>query len=549
MIAANLLTPRSQTDLTLRMEETENAAWRKLPAKKRSTATQRELIVKTILEAEARGVSRNNAIDHLLAHLDADTAPDNIKAVALQLGRNGRPPNRSTIYNWMSAYDQGGVQSLISNHKGRARGEYGWELRAQQLYGKPSKPGMATVALWLRDEGFDSATDPRVRRYLKSLPENMGEHSPARLGPKLFRDTQKTYVERDTSVLDVGFIYQGDGHTVDVYVAHPATGNAWRPELTVWMDIRSRYIVGWYLTEAESGISTLLALSHAMLSHDHVPAMLHIDNGSGFKSKMMNAESTGFYDRFSIGVMFALPGNSKGKGQVERWFRTLEMQFGKRWDTFCGHGMSPESSMYYLRDVKAGKKQLPTFAQFKELLGQWIESYNNRVHSEIGCAPAELWNQLQHVAIELPATAVVRQRVKRTVQRTSVQLDNRRYINSELVALNGKTVIVEFDLHNDETVSVLNVADESWVCDATLTDKVPYLPASRIEEYQQRRVDGQRKRLQRKLDEVDARARGSIEAQTERTKALTDFELPALTNEPGETLDSLDSIDVLDTEY
>lgn len=523
-------------------------AWRRLPPAKRSIASMRELLVKEITAIMESGVSRNVAIDNLLARIEAGSVDAAVIDAAAKLGRKGQPPKRATLHNWVSAYDDGGLLALASKHKGRARTEYGWELRAMQLYGKGSKPAMESVADWLEDEGFTTATKSRVRRFLKSLPQDQGELSRQRLGPKLFRDTQKGFVHRDTSVLEAGFIYQGDGHTVDAYVAHPNTGNAWRPELTAWMDIASRYIVGWYLSEAESSISTLLALSHAIVSHDHVPAMLHIDNGSGYKSTMMNDESVGYYEQFSIQPMFALPGNSKGKGQIERWFRTVRDQFDKRWDTYCGDDMAQETINRLLRDVKAGKRTLPSLHQYKLMLAEWVERYNNRPHPALGGkTPAEVWATLQRVPVELPAAAVIRPRIIRKVRRSSIQHDNRWYTHPDLIHYNKQSVIVEYDLHNDELISVL-ADDGRWICDARLVQKADYLPASRIEQAKQKRLAGQQKRLQRKLDEVEARSRNTLEAQTARIETLADFDTPALEQNRGQSLD-LNDIDFLSTDY
>ena len=128
------------------------------------------------------------------------------------------------------------------------------------------------MASKLRQEGHATATDSRVERYLKALPATLGKYSPARVGPHLHKLTRRTYQRRSLDEVLVGEIYAGDGHTVDCYVAHPNTGKPYRPELTVFIDIKSSYVVGWYMSEAESAHSTLFALSHAMRSHNYVPA-------------------------------------------------------------------------------------------------------------------------------------------------------------------------------------------------------------------------------------------------------------------------------------
>ncbi|HFE31896.1 MAG TPA: transposase [Gammaproteobacteria bacterium] len=541
----------------------EQADWQRLPEKKRAVATARAALVKAVLDRACECGSCNSAIDYLLLSLETDRAPKQLSDTALRLGRKGKPPNRGTIYRWVKSYQQGGLCALAPGYKGSDRKTYGWEVRAQHFYSLPSKPAMSAVAEWLREEGFESATYSRVRRYLLGLPADQGALSRGRLGPKLFRDTQKTFHRRDTRDLPVGFVYQGDGHTCDVYLAHPATGKLWRAELTVWLDVRSRYIAGWFISESESTLTTLFALSHAMLTWDHVPACLHIDNGCGYKAKLMNDDSTGFYARWNIETLFALPGNSKGKGQVERWFRTMEEAFGKRWESYCGADMADEVINKYVRDVNAGKRTPPSLQDYKAALGAWIEHYNNRVHSELdGKTPAELWASLERTPLHTPEAAICRPQAERRVRRQAIQLHNREYMAPDLIAYNGQTLVVEYDVHDDTTVRVLTRDDKRWICDASLVNAKSYLPSSRVAEMQQKRLVGQQKRLQRRLDEVEARANlaithtdtlddveamnAGLETRLEE-KTGTGFEQPV----PVVTDDDLPvaGVDIFDTDY
>ena len=480
------------------------------------------------LRAELKsGDSLNPATKAFTQHYHTGALPATVLHAlnTLRPTKKGQCPNRATLYRWDQSYTdylQGDQRAAAPKHKGRARTLYGWEARAIHFYQFPSNPDMAAVADWLREEGHTSATDSRVRAYLNSMPANLGANGRGRLGDSEYRKTQRAYVMRDTSNLPVGFIYQGDGHCVDVYVAHPFTGQTWRPELTIWIDVASRYIVGWYISEAESSQSTLFSLSNAMITHDHVPAMLHIDNGAGFRSKMMNSESTGFYESFDMQTMFSIPGNPGGKGQVERWFKTMEGQFGKKWATFCGHEMVDEVKSKIAVDVKAGKYTLPSLRDYSAALDNYIQRYNHKPHRSLeGRTPAELWATLARTPLHTPEAAVVLPRKTRSVRRCAINLDKRWYRSPELEAYNGDKVIVEYDLRNDSMIRILRHDDKRWICDAALVEKAEYLPESRVEEAQQKRLVGQKKRLQRKLDEVEARAGLAIT----HTHILDDLEL------------------------
>ncbi len=465
------------------------------------------------------GWSLNRAAEHI--HHLAASPSHRLHRIALDLGKSGKPVGKAQIVRWVQSIEAKGKDALVDGRKGRTRTEYGWELRAMHLYARPQKPATTVVVDQLQREGFDNATYTRVRSYLQSLPTDLTTHSTGRLGAQKARATARTYVQRDTSVLDVGMCWQGDGHTVDVWVADPQTGGIWRPELTAWMDVRSRYIVGWWLSESESAYTTLFALSHAMLSHDHVPDMLHIDNGSGYKSKLMSDKNSGFYAQWGIDVMFALPYNAKAKGQIERWFGTMERSFGKQWDSYCGADMSAEVLNRIQRDVKAKRVQLPSLEQYRYALEQWIQEYHHKPHQGLdGKTPAEVWAGLQRSPLHSPEAAAFLPRAERKVNaRALIQLDGRSYTNRELLHHAGKTVRVEYNIHNDAWVRVLDQADR-WICDASLVEKKPYLPASRIDEARDTRLQNQVKRLERHADEKRRRAGLTVDQDPHHTALL-----------------------------
>ncbi|WP_421793951.1 Mu transposase C-terminal domain-containing protein [Hydrocarboniphaga effusa] len=435
-----------------------------------------------------------------------------IPAAAAWLEQQGAGDTK-TLDRYIRAYTVGGLIALAPKHKGRIRKEQGWEALAMELYATPTHPAYSTVALWLREKhGFATATEHAVRRFLKSVPSNAAETSPKRLGKHYYQQNVKPYVLRDNTVLPVGFIYEGDGHTCDVYVADPRTGNPYRPELTVWVDVRSHYVVGWWLSESESANTTMFSLSHALLKQDHVPAMLHADVGSGYVAKTISDAQTGFLARFSIECIFALPGNAKGKGLIEGFWRWFEERCGKQFATFCGHDRTDDYLRHLTDKVKRGIIQLPTLQQYADAVRDYFDFYNRNPQKKgIGCAPRDLWAELQRVPVETPSAAVMRPREKRTVRRWGIALHNRIYRGGELAQYEGREVTVAYDLHNDMIVWVED-AKGRLICEAKLVEKHPWLPDSRIEEAQQKRLAGQQQRLENKLAEFQGRARTPISA-------------------------------------
>lgn len=494
--------------------------WESASENHKQMALSRLTFITPMVDLITQGVSQKTAVESIFSKLKVAlnyNQTNSLLSNALAVGTKGKLPSQPTVKRWLKDYFNEGKTGLLPQNKGRVRQTYGWEADAISLYNTTSKPSMADVAFTLRRLGFNDATATRVRNYLKSLPATLGANSPMRLGKHYYRLNKMKHVERDKSALLVGEVYQGDGHTIDCYIAHPNTGKPYRPEMTAWIDVRSMMIVGWYLSDAESSISTLLSLSVALVQHDHVPAWLHIDNGSGFRSKMMSDESVGFYKNFDITTMFSIPGNPRGKGQIEGWFRKFRDQHDKFFNggiDYCGHDQADETNRQITVHIEQGKRQLCSLAQYVDSVKAYVEAYNNEPQKGLNNkSPAQLWATLEHVPLEIPQAAIIRPREKRIVRKQGISLHNRKYRNDELVHWLNKEVVVEYDLLNDEQVW-LYTEDGRLICIAKLTHKVAYIPQSRIDEARIKRKQGQHKRLQKKADEATAQSIAPVEADS-----------------------------------
>ena len=452
------------------------------------------------------------ALDRARAAKWIEGAPEVSLSARIEAYRAAHPgaPSAATLRRWHAAWREGGAQGLVDGRRGRRRAVYGWEARALELWRRPQRPSRATVAYWLRGEGFEGATASRVRRYLNSLPASVaGEDCPARSGRHHWRQNVGPYVPRDRTVLDVGLVYQGDGHQVDVYVQHPSTGRPWRPELVIWMDVRSRYLAGWWLSEAESAVSTLHSLCVALTRHDHVPACLHVDPGSGFINRLMTDEASGWLERAGIDFIEALPGNAKGKGDVEGWFGHFEERCGKRFDTF----MQRRTDGLIRRldaSIRDGRVKVPTMREYGAAVEAYVASYNANPQAELGCAPEALWAELERSPVELPEAMLLRPAQSPVkVRRQGVTLFGRLYRDAALAMVEGMEVEVEYDVTDDSRVWV-NFGRRR-VCEAQLVERRPWAGASRIEDMRAQRLKGRERRLERRLEEARAQERPVVD--------------------------------------
>ena len=502
--------------------------WAAAAQDQRRTAELREQVVRPLVAMVEGGASVTSVVKLFGAQLDAGLISGSIAHAMAALGADAL--SQPTLKRWVAAYLKDGKAGLLPKHTGRVRQDYGWERRATELYNQPSKPGFADVAWKLRGEGFAEATESRVKRYLKTLPATLGPMSPARIGQHLHRLRRQRFQRRDVSELLVGEIYAGDGHTADCYVAHPNTGKPFRPELTVFIDIRSRYIAGWYLTESESAVSTLLALSSAMVQHNHVPAWLYLDRGAGYRAQMLSDAATGWYAKFDIEVIGAIPGNPHGKGWIERFFRTVRDKHDKFFagsQVYCGDDMAPEINRRLSAHLAQGKRTLPPLSEYVASFRSFLEQYHTTPMDVLdGATPAQLWAQLQPVDVGLDASAVMRPRQECTVRRQEVRLHNRFYFHEALALFDGRRVVVEYDIHNDQQVWIHDDKGRP-ICTATLVNTIGVLPTSRMDEQRDKRLQGQLKRLEIKVDEARSRRQDAITV-TDQVRAIESLQPESL---------------------
>lgn len=504
--------------------------WREATDRARQVATCRETVVAYIRGLADEGVTQNNAVALLLERGLAGRLPNHFAVALAGSAKAGRAaPSRSAICEWCALYREGGITALLPDHKGRVVEAAGWWGPALEYYNVPGKPDMAAVHRRLLEVDGFAVTYDQVRNYLTGVPAMLGRNSPARIGKNLYRLTEKAYIRRSTENALPGDVYVADGYRADVYLAHPVTGDIWRPELTVAIDMRSRFPVGWRADEHEGTYAVQNMWAECFARWNHVPPMLYVDNGSGYKNKLMSDEMTGFYARAGVQqVIHAIPGNPHGKGWIERFFRIVKDDFLKLWmpDFYCGTDMSPEALGHTVREVKAGRLVLPTLAQFSDAFNEWMLRYAHRPHPEDKTVSrAELWSQLVPIPPHASVTELKRQATTLTVQRASVKHGRREYKHPELHAFNGQKLVLEYDLMDDR-IAIMRTPEGRWICDAHLISAIDAIAPNRLEEKRIGRADDAMKRLEKKMDEQKARAGRLIDAD-----AVAEGAVPALDGE------------------
>lgn len=484
--------------------------WREATDRAREVAINRETVVSYVLAMTSDGVTQNNAVALMLEREKTGRLPAHVASAMARVAKAGRAaPSRSAICEWCAQYREGGVAVLLPDHKGRVVESAAWWGPALEYYNAPGKPDMSAVHRRLVEVDGCAVSYDQVRGYLTGVPAMLGRNSPARIGQNLYRLTQKAFIRRSTENALPGDVYVADGYRADIYLSHPVTGDIFRPEITAAMDMRSRMPVHWRADEHEGTYAVQNMWAECFARWNHVPPILYVDNGSGYKNKLMSDQMTGFYARAGVQqVIHAIPGNPHGKGWIERFFRSMRDDFLKLWRPafYCGPDMAAEALEKTVSEVKAGRLSLPTLAEFTTALNDWIDRYISRPHPEDkSVTRAELWSQLVPIPPQGSVTELKYQAVTLTVRRACMKHGKREYGHPDLHAFNGQSLVLEYDLM-DDAVAIIRTHEGRWVCDAHLIRQIDAIAPNRLEEKRQARLTDAINRLEKKMGEQKARA-------------------------------------------
>lgn len=309
---------------------------------------------------------------------------------------------RRTLYRKDKAMREKGELSLIDNrgkHKGHARKltDEVWDIFEYYYLDqsrKTIKLCMTLTELSLKDSGrtellpLPSATT--FKRYADKIPVPYIKYW--RYNEKTFIGECAPYIKRMYDDLDSNDIWVADNHTFDVMVNK---NNApVRVYLTAFMDVRSRKMTGWCVTDAPSSDATIYALKNGCEKYG-VPKMLYTDNGreflfhdlggNGFRKKRKKDEPLklpSILDDLGIGFTTALPRNARAKG-IERAFYTVKETFSKLYEGYTGGTILEKPDR--LKTAVKNMSMLTQIDEFKKQVDIYITGiYNKHPHNGEG---------------------------------------------------------------------------------------------------------------------------------------------------------------------
>ncbi len=482
-----------------------------LTDKQRAERDARAGVKAAIMRTMACGCSKEAAMTMLLTSARAGTLdPLTTRLLALARDARGRAgdglPSIRTLKRWLASED------LAPKVRQADMRVPSWAKAFLGYYQQPSKPSvkLAYQEFCAAHAGADLPSIDQVRRFLGKLGTVTRERG--RMGANELKNIQP-FVRRDFASLEPNDVWSADGHTFDAEVQHPFHGRPFRPEITTWIDIATRRAVGWSVDLAESSMAVADALRYGVERHG-VPALIYVDNGSGYKNKLMADEATGLIGRIGATMTHSLPYNSQAKGVIERLHQTLWVEGAKLLPSYVGAQMDRQAR---LEQFKLTRKALKSGGAMPlmpwEIFVRWCEEriaqYNARPHRSLGGTSPDLalrafeargWVADTMTADEL--ATLFRPRVTRTLLRAEILLCNNRYFARELAEFHGQEVAVAFDIHNPQTVWVYDL-DGRFLCAAEVNgNRKHYFPVAVVEQARQKRAKGRLARIDVKRDEI-----------------------------------------------
>ena len=374
-----------------------------------------------------------------------------------------------TLRRWLSAYRQDGLAGLKRQNRSdrgkRRKLNKDIEVAIRQQVSKKQRPPLTVihrrVMLLAKEKGVPAPSYSLVADIAQSIP--LAAKALASGDEEEFRKHEFVHRQEASAPNE---LWQADHTLLDIELLD-AKGQVCRPWLTLIVDDYSRAIVGYYLCAgAPSAINTALAFRQAIWRKADpewpacgIPETLYVDNGSDFISEHINQVCIAL----KIRLMHSMPGRPRGRGKIERLFRTVNDM------------LLAELPGYLKGDQSQSRPQL-TITEFTAKLEAFItQTYHHRNHGTTGEAPIKRWSEgnfLPRLPENLETLDLLLMRVAklRRVQRDGIRFKSNRYVEPTLAAFVGEWVELLYDPRDLAEIRVYH--EGRFVCRALCPEQV-----------------------------------------------------------------------------
>jgi len=373
-----------------------------------------------------------------------------------------------TAERWLAQYRREGLAGLARrgrSDRGQPRGlrpELQPVIEGLALRKPP--PTAALVHRQVRDvalrNGWPVPNYKQVYRVIKQLDPAL--LTLAHDGSKTYRTTYDLLYRREAE--RPNDIWQADHTLVDLWV-RDGSGPPVRPWLTVIMDDYSRAIAGFRLSfQAPSAIQTAVTLRQAIWRKSlpqwkisGIPLTFYSDHGSDFTSEHLEQVSADL----DMALVFSEPGMPRGRGKIERFFRTVNQMLLCGLPGYTLAGLPPDHAVL---TVSAFEAELERFI---------LDQYHQHPHSETGEPPQARWEgggflprlpeSLEQLDLLLLTVAK-----SRKVRPDGIHFQGLRYLDLTLAAYVGEAVIIRYDPRDMAEIRIFH--DHRFLCRAICTE-------------------------------------------------------------------------------
>lgn len=453
-----------------------------------------------------------------------------------------------TLYRWMELYRKYGLMGLVDSRGSSNIAEpiFSPEASNELLrhYLTPNKKSLKQcyqIVLHLNKDGSKGWQIPALRTVHKWVEKNVPEpviilH---RQGKKAYEALCAPYIQTDVSDVAPGSYWIGDHHQFDFWIRYK---NQWiRPWVTMWMDMRSRAMVGWYISPNPNQTTVLISMRSGIEKYGP-PDAVKIDNGKDYDSQMFTGITksqrkagqldeylvSGIYGAMNITASFAQPYHPQAKA-VERLFATIESQFGKTFETYCGK--NPENRPEDLKDKlqqQAVIDRALDFTTLTEKFAAYVDVYNNTAHSGNGMdgrTPQQVMNMRlskRVISSDILDMLMCVWSGKLTVGKNGIRFKGLLYGQYEprLLQYFGKDVRVAYNPHDIRMVTVYDYAN--------LMNRLCIAEQNQLVKYNQEVGEETLREAIAKKSAITKAHKNWIDARGEQYMSVTDLTIKAL---------------------
>ncbi|GCE07764.1 transposase [Dictyobacter aurantiacus] len=389
-----------------------------------------------------------------------------------------------TVQRWVQAYREEGLWGLGTKKRADAGQRRGLpkelvlliEGLALQAVRRPLRSIHRMVCQVAREQHWKEPSYAQVSRIVGSLPKDLVTLGQA--GAERYRERFDVVYRREARRANA--IWQADHCQLRCYVRN-AQGRAQLPLLSAIEDDYSRSICGYRLSfEAPSSSLTALTLHQAINPKEDgrwpmygIPECLYTDHGSDFTSKHVEAIAVDL----KIALVFSQVGRPRGRGKLERFFRTVREQV---LSTLPGYAPKIEGDRRRQREIEAQARSVAclTLEDLEAIFEHWLlDIYHQRVHAETQATPHARW-VASGIMPMLPENErqveglLLYPRRRRVVHQEGIVLQGAWYMHELLAGYVGEAVMIRYDPRNLAMLWVyVGEQEESLLCEASCVER------------------------------------------------------------------------------